>query len=772
MILFCRKTYCCLTLLIALTLVIDTSAQQTAAPTELRVDLVLNTDKVWQNGFVINMDPEEARTNRNIYQTVRIASSRPRFSWVINSGERGAYQTAYQVLVASSAQKLQSGIGDVWNSGRVASDQQLNVEYNGKDLNPNTVYYWKVKIWDNKKISSPFSKTAAFLTDSILKPYQTPYTPLVKSAQQPLVQTRLGNGNSLYDFGKDAFGQLSLVVNAVGDQDTLRIHVGEALDNMGCVEKKPKGTLRYQLLEIPLKKGRHPYCPVFKPAKLNTGPRAIHMPAYIGEVLPFRYVEVEKTNTGVQVINPERYAVNYIFNDTATEFESSDTVLNKVWDLCKYTMKATSFTGFYVDGDRERTPYEADALINQLSHYATDAEYNMAKRSLEYLVYHATWPAEWSLQNLLIAWNDYIYSGDIRTVKNLYAELRPKTLLALARPDGLISTRTGKQDSNFAKSIHLIHFDGKTVLRDIVDWPQRGGVGLPATAMGETDGFEFTDYNSVVNAFHYQALICMEKLAKALGKKEDATFYEHEAAKVKQAFQRSFIDPASGIVKDGEGTTHSSLHANMMALAFGLVPPEIQPNVLSFIQSRGMACSVYGAQFLMDALYDANNAGYGLRLLTATGKRSWYNMIRSGATMTTEAWDTEYKGNQDWNHAWGAAPANIIVGKLMGITPLSPAFGTIAIKPRPGTLSHAGLQLATLRGKVAVVFDQQATFFRLQTRLPANTQGVVYLPRRSASDVLLRNGKRIVGLPDGDFWMVKEVRAGRDVWEVHYHQAN
>jgi len=58
--------------------------------------------------------------------------------------------------------------------------------------------------------------------------------------------------------------------------------------------------------------------------------------------------------------------------------------------MCKYTMKATSFTGIYIDGDRERIPYEADAYINQLGHYYTDREYSMGRVSSEYFIKHPT----------------------------------------------------------------------------------------------------------------------------------------------------------------------------------------------------------------------------------------------------------------------------------------------------------------------------------------------------------------------------------------------
>ena len=85
-------------------------------------------------------------------------------------------------------------------------------------------------------------------------------------------------------------------------------------------------------------------------------------------------------------------------------------------DFCKFSMKATSFCGYYVDGDRERIPYEADAFINQLSHYAVDAEYGIARGSMKHLLFNPTWPTEWTLYNIFMAWYDYLYTGDLSLI--------------------------------------------------------------------------------------------------------------------------------------------------------------------------------------------------------------------------------------------------------------------------------------------------------------------------------------------------------------------
>jgi len=142
----------------------------------------------------------------------------------------------------------------------------------------------------------------------------------------------------------------------------------------------------------------------------------------------------------------------------------------------------------------------------------------------------------------------------------------------------------------------------------------------------------------------------------------------------------------------------------MFPLAFGVVPERFQNSVVEFIKSRGMACSVYGAQILLDGLYSSNESGYALTLLTSTSDRGWWNMIRSGSTITMEAWDMKYKPNSDWNHAWGAAPANIITRQLWGIRPLEPGFRKALIRPQMGSLTSSQIKVPTIRGPVSASF--------------------------------------------------------------------
>lgn len=730
-------------------------------PSGLTVNFLTHAGQVFLNGYPVNTSIGEAVARRENFQFAAIAQKKPFFGWMVGSSQPHTLQTAYRILVASSLENITTNKGDRWDSGKIESAESVNVVYEGKALEPGQVYFWKVKTWDNHGVESDFSLVSRFRTAAELVDYATVRYPLQKQDEYPVTVRSLPGGVTFVDFGKDAFGRLRLNLYSKTGKDTVVIRLGEALKN-GRIDPAPGGTIRYSRYELALRGGWNTYVVALDPDKRNTGPRAIKMPVYTGEVTPFRYCEIEGYDQTAKPFQVVRETVFYPFDETESFFTSSDTVLNQVWDLCKYSMKATSFTGIYVDGDRERIPYEADALINQLGHYGVAREYSIARHSHEYLMHHATWPTEWILQSVLMAWNDFLYTGNQESLEQFYVDLKAKTLLALAGEDGFISTRTGKVTPEVLKSIHL-----NDDLRDIVDWPHTGILGLGKNELGETDGFVFQDVNTVVNAYHYFALKVMATIARQLNKPVESAFYADRAEALKKVFNSKLIDKKRKIYVDGIGTDHASLHANMFPLAFGLAPEENLGRINEFIQSRGMACSVYGSQFLMEAVYDGNNADYGLRLLTSTDERSWYNMIRAGSTIAMEAWDNKYKPNQDWNHAWGAVPANIIPRKLMGIEPLEPGFRKIRIKPQPATLAHAQIRCPTIRGEVMVSFkNDPGKSFLLTVMIPANSTADVYLPLWSKSQNITMNGEKVAFTSAGTYAVIKNVGSGNHSFEV------
>jgi len=72
----------------------------------------------------------------------------PRLFWIDESSERGQHQTACQILVASTEKNLSADKGDLWDSGKVASDETIQISYAGKKLPSWQRVFWKVRVWD------------------------------------------------------------------------------------------------------------------------------------------------------------------------------------------------------------------------------------------------------------------------------------------------------------------------------------------------------------------------------------------------------------------------------------------------------------------------------------------------------------------------------------------------------------------------------------------------------------------------------------------------
>lgn len=532
--------------------------------------------------------------------------------------------------------------------------------------------------------------------------------------QLPAAITKLEDGALLIDYGRVAFGNLLLTPSReLGSE--LVVHFGEKLLG-GRVDRLPPGTVRYcSVATLPAETQPRVVAP--KPDQRNTQqgnskrnlPPAVLTPEEWGVVVPFRWVEVEGWAGEAK---PSQFVRRAAFlrdwQDEVASFRCSNSDLNEVWQLCRYSIKATLFAGVYVDGDRERIPYEADAYLNQLSHYATDDDIQTARRTFEWLEEHPTWPADWTQHMVLIAFADWQHTGDSAWLAQHYQQLQGDLLWDLERADGLL--------------------EGSP--RMVVDWPKT-----------ERDGFVFTQVNVVLNAFHAASLQCMAEIAEAVGKPRDAQRYRAKFDKAIKSFQKTFFDESTGLYVDGVGTNHSSAHANLFPLALGLVPEGKRQRVASWLASRGMSCSVYAAQYLLDGLFENGFDQQAVELMVAPSDRSWHHMLKSGTTITWEAWDQKYKPNQDWNHAWGAAPANLLPRHVLGVQPREPGWESVRISPKPGGLQFAEGKVPTPCGPIEVCWNAEP-HFRLEVKLPGELTAFVDLPLAPAGALrIYANGK-------------------------------
>jgi len=383
--------------------------------------------------------------------------------------------------------------------------------------------------------------------------------------QPPVAISKIAPGVFLVDFGRVAFGNLSLTPASehLTKSGPVTVRFGEALKD-GRVDTRPPGSVRYAEVKAATT-GATTMIVAPPPDARNTKAPAVLSPPSWGVLMPFRWVEVEGWPTELRADEIRRRAAfDSTWVDDAATFHSSDPMLDKVWDLCHYSIKTATFAGVFVDGDRERLAYEADAYLTQLSYYAGDSDPRIPRVTFDRLMKYPTWPSEWAPQMVFMAYADWKQTGDTAWLAAHYDGLKTKLLDKRVGADGLIIS-----------TLDLIRHG------DIVDWPWH-----------ERDGYVFTSVNTVVNAFHLRALDEMSQLAEALGKTQEAAKFLEQERMAQATFQQKLFDPVRGLYRDGVGTDHASFHANLFPLAFGLVPADKRPKMAQCLAGRGMAGSV------------------------------------------------------------------------------------------------------------------------------------------------------------------------------------
>ena len=280
--------------------------------------------------------------------------------------------------------------------------------------------------------------------------------------------------------------------------------------------------------------------------------------------------------------------------------------------MCRYSIKATTFAGIYVDGDRERVAYEATLISRRpVLHRRECAD---RTRPYDRLMKLPTWPTEWSAHMVFIAHADWMQTGDTKWLAPRYAALKTKLHLEQARADGLIVSN-GKQ------------------ITTATSWTGRTRAGWIRFPTREQCNKRLSPAGS---GLHGRT---RPRPASRCGRRRLRRPRNHHPRSLSEKSLRS----AQGLYRDGQGTDHASLHANLFPLAFGLVPAENRAHVAQWLGERGMVCSVYAAQYLLESLFENDEATKAIELIAAPGDRSWKHMVESGTTITWEAWDQRYK---------------------------------------------------------------------------------------------------------------------------------
>ena len=104
----------------------------------------------------------DALTCEHLTNPVGIGTSQPRLSWKLRSERAGEVQTAWEIRAASTVAGLQAGSPDLWDSGKIVSDQSVLVPWAGKPLGSRSQVFWQVRVGDKDGKPTAWSDVASF----------------------------------------------------------------------------------------------------------------------------------------------------------------------------------------------------------------------------------------------------------------------------------------------------------------------------------------------------------------------------------------------------------------------------------------------------------------------------------------------------------------------------------------------------------------------------------------------------------------------------------
>ncbi|MBO5897429.1 MAG: family 78 glycoside hydrolase catalytic domain [Clostridia bacterium] len=525
-----------------------------------------------------------------------------------------------------------------------------------------------------------------------LVPY--PGEPIGRFEQDVASVERLEDGRIFIDLGNEIIGGLRLTLNAPVEH-TIELRYGEEL----CED----GSVRYEMRTGNVYREQW---------TLKAGEQTLEGYGLKG----FRYVELHGCLAELGEDDVKGIAIRRAFEAEESSFVCSNEVLCRLYDTFKYAICATS-QDMYVDSQtRERTPYEGDTLVNMLAAYTYTSDMSLARHTLDYLLSHRTWPAEYALTPVHMVRLDYLYSGNRALLEQTYPTLRRLTLSEKIDPElGLIPV---KATGNRWDAVML-------------DWP-----------VSSRDGYalEESHFNTVYNALYHLILRDMTVMAGVLGNEDDATTFRMMADNLRTSMIEQLYRPdkgafIDGLRKDGTPVEHMSQHATVYALCMGIYNGSGMKDTMcrTLIGLDDIKMSIYGSFFLLDGLYRAGHGAYATALLAnddcTPGAHTFAAALANhGITIAPEAWCVEEKPNMTFSHPWGASPAALIVRGMFGIQPTRPGFHKFEVWPQIGSLPYAAIRVPTVKGTIAVSIGQNNEAYEAEVVVPPNTKATVYLP--------------------------------------------
>jgi alpha-L-rhamnosidase len=445
-------------------------------------------------------------------------------------------------------------------------------------------------------------------------------------------------------------------------------------------------------------------------------------------------------------------------NDAASSFTSSNTTLNKVWDLMKHSLPVGAQEEF-IDSMRQKGGFLGDGFQQSLVAMPVEDERVLTRRQLGEFIESMSqfWSAPADLGRVNACYPDAQNARDIPD----YTEMFPAWVWEYYMQTGDIAFLRANYTAltNIAQYVNrcrnpanglitrLLGGTSRSYKNGIIDWPpdMRFGYDMATvTGPGNTA-------STVINGWAWEDYDILSRVAGELGNTADSNTYRGLASDLKTAINTNLLSASGvyvdGLEPDGAQSAHASQHANAMALSLGIVPVAQQASVVAQVDSLGMSVSALGILQLVRALGEAGQGPQLLDLYTNANQFGWAQILSHGATATWESWTANTDGDSE-SHGWGAVGLDGYIRYILGVKALAPQFARVQIMPLDfgATLASASGSLLTDRGTIAVKWDRDAKLYHLAVTIPVNVTATVYVPRAGGVNTALTvDGAKVSG---------------------------
>ena len=514
-------------------------------------------------------------------------------------------------------------------------------------------------------------------------------------------------GVFVYDLGQNFAGWPAIAVSGPAGAP-VRLTPGELLDASGLVSQGSSGGPAFFTYTL-RGSGRESWSPRF---------------SYYG----FRYVQVEGAapesapRQGAAVLHDLHGEFLHLDARRAGRFRCSNELFNRIHRLidaavrsnlqhvltdCPHREKLGWLEQTYLMGPALLYNWDLRAWLPKVVRDIREAQTSdglLPDIAPEYVAFDGGFrdSPEWGSAGVMLPWLEWQWYGDRQPLEDSYGTMQRYAAYLGAKSEGSL------------------------LAYGLGDWYDIGP-GRPGPS-------QLTPQGITATATYYADLRVLERAARLLGKEADAGVFAERAGKVRAAYRKAFLDPAS--------YGSSSQTALAMPLVLGLAAESARATLIeklvAGIRERDNHTSAgdIGYRYVIRALMEAGRSDVLYAMASRTDPPSYGAQLKAGATSLTEAWDADPRSSQ--NHLMLGHIEEWFFAGLAGIRPDTEAPGLRRLRIQPevvGDLSSVEASWETFRGPVGVSWRVEGDRFNLDLELPPGVTATVVLPASSTDQV-------------------------------------